>query len=83
MNDHPVAFIAVAMLFAAIAFAAERGDTVYDRRESSLREAQLARQEAQRSLPQSKDAAQLERSRRVLCEYLPMYHREYCIRIGL
>ena len=81
MLDRPVAFVALALLFAATATAADRNDSsVNDRRDPSAREAQAARQEARRGRLQDETPAQLERNRYVRCEGLPVEDRDYCIR---
>ena len=81
MSVHPFSFVAVAMLFAAFATAADRSDTSYgDRRDPSVREAQAARQEARRGRLQDESPAQLERNRYIRCEGLPAEDRDFCIR---
>ena len=81
MPEHPLSLFAVAMLFAAVAAAADRSDSTYtSARDPSVREAQAARQEAKRGRLQSEDTAQLERNRRARCEYLPLEDRDYCLR---
>jgi hypothetical protein len=82
MPEHPLSLFAVAMLFAAVAAAADRSDTTYtaDNRDPSVREAQAARQEAKRGRLQSEEPAVLERNQRARCEYLPLEDRDYCLR---
>jgi hypothetical protein len=80
MTEHPIAFVAVAMLFAAMATAADRSDPAADRRDPSVREAQAARQEARRGRLQDESPAQLEKNRYSRCEGLPAEDRGYCMR---
>ena len=81
MSEHRVAFVALALLFAATATAADRSDSSFnDRRDASAREAQAARLEARRGRLQDETPAQLERNRYVRCEGLPVDDRDYCIR---
>ncbi len=81
MPDHPISLFAIAMLFAAVAVAADRSDsTNTNARDPSVREAQAARQEAKRGRLQDEDTAQFERNRRARCEYLPAEDRDYCLR---
>lgn len=80
MADHPIGYVAVAMLFAAIATAADRTDSSADRRDPAVREAQAARQEARRGRLQEESPAQLQRNRTIRCEGLPAEDRGYCMR---
>jgi len=80
MSDHPIAFLAVAMLFAAMAAAADRTDSSNDGRDPAVREAQAARLEANRGRLRDESPAQLERNRYIRCEGLPAEERGYCIR---
>jgi hypothetical protein len=79
MTDHPIAYVAIAMLFAAMASAADRNDSS-DGRDPAVREAQAAQQEARRGRLQDETPAQLERNRYIRCEGLPAPDREYCVR---
>jgi hypothetical protein len=79
MSDHPLSLFAVAMLFAAMAAAADRSDTSNDRRDPNVREAQAAKLEAQRGGLQDDSPAQQERNKFSRCEGLPSDDRDYCI----
>ncbi|MEO8143736.1 MAG: hypothetical protein ABI654_05930 [Betaproteobacteria bacterium] len=79
MSDHPLSLFAVAMLFAAIATAADRSDSSYDRRDAGVREAQAARADAKRGRLQDESPDQLERNKFSRCEVLPADDRDYCI----
>jgi len=80
MPNHPISVFAVAMLFAAVAVAADRSDsTSTNARDPSVREAQAARQEARRGRLQDESPDQLERNKFSRCEGLPSNDRDYCI----
>ena len=61
MSNKRISLFAVAMLFAAVATAADRNNSRTDARDPSVREAQAARQEARRGRLQDEAPAQLER----------------------
>jgi hypothetical protein len=80
MTDHPIAYVAVAMLFAAMASAADRSDSS-DGRDPAVREAQAAKLEEQQGrLKNNADRDQREQNRYARCDYLQGDDREYCIR---
>ena len=80
MSNKRISLFAVAMLFAAVATAADRNNSRTDARDPSVREAQAARQEARRGRLQDEAPAQLERNRYVRCEGLPAEDRAHCMR---
>ena len=82
MTDRPIVFVAVAMLFAAMAAAADGTDSSNaDGRDPAVREAQAAKQEAKRSgLTDNADAAQREQNKYARCDVLSGDDREYCMR---
>lgn len=78
MPNRRISIFAVAMLFAAVTTAADRGDS--DARDPSVREAQAAKQDAKRGHLPTENADQLERNRLARCERLPAQDRDYCMR---
>jgi len=82
MPDHPIALLAVALLFAAMAAAADPSDSSSaGSRDPGLREAQAAQREAQQGrLENNADREQRERNKYARCDNLPGDDREYCIR---
>ena len=82
MSIHRTAFMIGAMLFAAIATAADRKASGSDTRDPSVREAQAARQEERRGrLQENASPAQQERNRFARCDgHSSAEDREYCIR---
>src|SRR5579862_6704738 len=82
MSDHPIVFVAVAMLFAAMAAAADPSDSSSaSGRDPAVREAQAAKQEEQQGrLKNDADRDQREQNKYARCDYLQGDDREYCIR---
>ena len=82
MSEHPIALFAVAMLFAAMATAADRSDSPgTNARDSSVREARAARQEARRGrLTENATPDQQERNRYARCDAHAAQDRDYCMR---
>ncbi len=80
MKPHQTACILGALLFAAIATAADRKSTGTDARDPAVREAQAARVEAKRGGLSDVDEARREQNRFARCDAHQGEDRDYCIR---